>query len=374
MQKKILALMMAAILVLAFTACGNNTDGGPSDTDGGDNGTTVDSDKPADEGTDESKDVNTDNSDIKIGMVTDVGGVNDGSFNQTSWEGLQRASKDFGVTVKYLESATDADFSPNIETFVDEEYDLIICVGYKLDNALRAAAEANPDQKFAIIDSTANSDLDNVVCLMFEQAQASYLVGYVAGLTTETNTIGFVLGQSTDIMNKFGYGYLAGAIDSNPDITILQNNVNSFADTAAGKTAANNMITNGADVIYHAAGGSGLGTIDACKDAGIWAIGVDTDQSGIAPDTILTSAMKRVDIACYNMCEAIVNNAFENGIIIYELADEGVDIAPTKDNIDADILAAVDEVKEKIISGDIVVPSTKEDFEAKYGDIYELDE
>lgn len=365
--------MMAAILVLAFTACGNNTDGGPSDTAGG-NGTTVDSDKPADEGTDESKDVNTDNSDIKIGMVTDVGGVNDGSFNQTSWEGLQKAKKDFGVTVKYLESATDADFSPNIETFIDEEYDLIICVGYKLDNALRAAAEANPDQKFAIIDSTANSDLDNVVCLMFEQAQASYLVGYVAGLTTETNTIGFVLGMSTDTMNKFGYGYLAGAIDSNPDVKILQNNVNSFADTAAGKTAANNMITNGADVIYHAAGGSGLGTIDACKDAGIWAIGVDTDQSGIAPDTILTSAMKRVDIACYNMCEAIVNNAFENGIIIYELADEGVDIAPTKDNIDADILAAVDEVKEKIISGDIVVPSTKEDFEAKYGDIYELDE
>ena len=144
---------------------------------------------------------------------------------------------------------------------------------------MREEAEANPDQKFAIVDDATCADLDNVTCLMFEQAQASYLVGYVAGLTTKSNTIGFVLGMSTGVMNQFGYGYCAGALDANPDVKILQNNANSFGDTAAGKTAANNMIADGADVIFHAAGATGLGAIDACKEAGIWAIGVDSDQS-----------------------------------------------------------------------------------------------
>ena len=137
------------------------------------------------------------------------------------------------------------------------------------------------EQKFAIIDDSTCSDLDNVTCLMFEQAQASYLVGYVAGLTTESNTVGFVLGMSTDTMNQFGYGYLAGVLDANPEATILQQNANSFSDTATGKSMATAEITGGADIIFHAAGATGLGVIEACTENGIWAIGVDTDQSSI---------------------------------------------------------------------------------------------
>lgn len=208
-----------------------------------------------------------DPADVKVGVITDVGGVNDGSFNQSAWEGLTRANEELGITTNYLESHTDSDYIPNLETFIDEEYDLIICIGYQLADAMREEAEANPDQKFAIVDDATCADLDNVTCLMFEQAQASYLVGYVAGLTTKSNTIGFVLGMSTGVMNQFGYGYCAGALDANPDIKILQNNANSFGDTAAGKTAANNMIADGADVIFHAAGATGLGVIDACKEA-----------------------------------------------------------------------------------------------------------
>ncbi|MDO5135895.1 MAG: BMP family ABC transporter substrate-binding protein [Eubacteriales bacterium] len=315
-----------------------------------------------------------DGSDIKVGIVTDVGGVNDGSFNQSAWEGLQRAQEDFGIEANYLESSTDADYIPNIETFIDEEYDMIICIGYQLADALREEAEANPDQKFAIVDDTSCSDLDNVTCLMFEQAQASYLVGYVAGLTTESDTIGFVLGMSTDTMNEFGYGYCAGALDANPDVTVLQTNANSFADTAAGKTAANNMIADGADVIFHAAGGTGLGVIDACKEAGIWAIGVDSDQSAVAPDTILTSAMKRVDNACYDEVKAVVEGSVESGIKTYTLADAGVDLAPTVDNLDQEVLDKVNEVKEKIIAGEVEVPKDKEAFEAAHGDVYQLAE
>ena len=315
-----------------------------------------------------------DPADIKVGIVTDVGGVNDGSFNQSAWEGLTKAQEELGITANYLESSTDSDYIPNLETFIDEDYDLIICIGYQLADAMREEAEANPDQKFAIVDDSSCADLDNVTCLMFEQAQASYLVGYVAGLTTKSNTIGFVLGMSTGVMNEFGYGYCAGALDANPDVTILQNNANSFADTAAGKTAANNMIADGADVIFHAAGGTGLGVIDACKEAGIWAIGVDSDQSSVAPDTILTSAMKRVDTVCYDEAEAILNGEFTQGIQTFSLADGGVDIAPTVDNIDPEVLKKVDEVKEKIISGEVEVAKDKETFEAKYGDVYQLDD
>ena len=168
-------------------------------------------------------------------MVTDVGGVNDGSFNQSAWEGLQRAAENFGCEVKYIESKGDADFVPNIESFLDEDYDLIICTGYVMADAVRDAAELNPDQKFAIVDDASNADLDNVTCMMFEQEQASYLVGLAAGYTTESNVVGFVVGQANETMNSFGYGYLAGVLDANPDATILQYNANSFGDASAGK-------------------------------------------------------------------------------------------------------------------------------------------
>lgn len=346
MKKKLLAGLLTLAMTLSMTACGSS--GGSSDS----------GEKKA--------------SNVKIGIVTDVGGVNDGSFNQSAWVGLTRAEKELGITAKYLESATDADYIPNIETFVDEQYDLIICIGYQLADALREEAEMNPDVKFAIVDDSSCSDLDNVTCLMFEQAQSAYLAGYVAGMATKTNVIGFVLGMSTATMNEFGYGYCAGALDANPNVKILQANANSFADTAAGKTAANNMIADQADVIFHAAGGTGLGVIDACKEAGIWAIGVDSDQSVVAPQTILTSAMKRVDNACYDQAKAVANGKLKTGIITYSLEDQGVDIAPTTDNLSPEILSAVEEVKAKIVSGEIEVPKDAKSFEAAHGKVYQL--
>ena len=310
---------------------------------------------------------------FKIGMVTDVGGVNDGSFNQSAWEGLQRAAENFGCEVKYIESKGDADFVPNIESFLDEDYDLIICTGYVMADAVRDAAELNPDQKFAIVDDASNADLDNVTCMMFEQEQASYLVGLAAGYTTESNVVGFVVGQANETMNSFGYGYLAGVLDANPDATILQYNANSFGDASAGKTAVNTMVTKGADVVFHAAGGTGLGVIDGCKENGIWAIGVDSDQSSLAPETILTSALKRVDNACYDATKKAILGTLEGGVATYDLAAGGVDIAPTTDNLSKDVLEKIEDAKKDIIAGDLVVPKNQEEFEEKYGDVYELD-
>ena len=310
---------------------------------------------------------------FKIGMVTDVGGVNDGSFNQSAWEGLQRAGEAFGCEVKYIESKGDADYVPNIESFLDEDYDLIVCVGYMMADAVRDAAELYPDQKFAIIDDASNADLDNVTCMMFEQEQASYLVGLAAGYTTESNIVGFVTGAANETMNSFGYGYCAGVLDANPDATILQYNANSFGDASAGKTAVNTMVTKGADVVFHAAGGTGLGVIDGCKENGIWAIGVDSDQSPLAPETILTSALKRVDNACYDATKKTILGTLEGGVETYDLAAGGVDIAPTKDNLSKDVLEKIEKAKKDIIAGDLVVPKNQEEFEEKYGDVYELD-
>ena len=310
---------------------------------------------------------------FKIGMVTDVGGVNDGSFNQSAWEGLQRAGEAFGCEVKYIESKGDADYVPNIESFLDEDYDLIVCVGYMMADAVRDAAELYPDQKFAIIDDASNADLDNVTCMMFEQEQASYLVGLAAGYTTESNIVGFVTGAANETMNSFGYGYCAGVLDANPDATILQYNANNFGDASGGKTAVNTMVTKGADVVFHAAGGTGIGVIDGCKENKIWAIGVDSDQSPLAPETILTSALKRVDNACYDATKKTILGTLEGGVETYDLAAGGVDIAPTKDNLSKDVLEKIEKAKKDIIAGDLIVPKNQEEFEEKYGDVYELD-
>ena len=387
MKKSAVAVLLAASMALSMTACGGSSDETTATaTEATEAATTAaeaetttaaESDAESSEAETKAEAKGTpvkDPSEFKVGMVTDVGGVNDGSFNQSSWEGLQRAGEELGIQVNYLESKNDADYTPNIENFVDEDYDLIISVGYMLSDATRKAAEAYPDQQFAIIDDAANSDLPNVTCLMFEQAQSSYLVGYVAGKVTESNKVGFVIGMASDSMHQFGYGYLAGVKDANPDAEILQYNANAFNDPATGKSATTKMVTDGADVVFHAAGGTGLGVIEGCKENGIWAIGVDSDQSSIAPETILTSAMKRVDNASFDVAEAALYGTLEGGVKTYDITTAGVDIAPTTDNLTPELLSEIEDVKAKISSGEIVVPNNKADFEAAYGDIYTLDD
>ncbi|MGX8692539.1 MAG: BMP family lipoprotein [Clostridia bacterium] len=330
-MKKIFALILALCMVFALAACGQQA-------------------APAAAAK------------IKIGMVTDVGGVNDKSFNQTSWEGLQALAKeDSRFEVNYLESKTDADYQTNINTFIDEKYDLIISVGYMLADATRAAAEANPDQKFAIIDDDTCADLPNVACLMFAQEQASYLVGLVAGSVTQSKIVGYVQGMVFPSMNKFGVGFISGVLAVCPDAQVLQYNANNFGDSAGGSTAAKDMITKGADVIYHAAGGTGMGVIEACNEEGIWAIGVDTDQSILAPEHVITSAMKRVDVASQDISKAVADGTFTSGVHLYDLSNGGVDLAPTRDHIPAEVLAVVEQAKADIIAGKIVVPTLAEE-------------
>ena len=330
-MKKIIAMILALVMCFSLVACG----GGDSQADDG-------------------------ATKIKIGMVTDTGGVNDQSFNQSSWEGLQAlAAEDDSFEVHYLESKTDADYNTNIQNFVDEEYDLIIGVGYMLAGAVRDAAIANPEQKFAIIDDSSNSDLENVACLMFAQEQASYLVGIAAGMMTETNVIGYVQGMESDNMNLFGIGYIAGAQSVNADVTVLQYNANSFNDSAAGSAAVTNFVTQGADIVYHAAGGTGSGVISGCQENKIYAIGVDCDQSYVAPETVITSAMKRVDIAVQDISKAVKDDTYAAGVNVYDINNGGVDIAPTKTLLPAEVVEAVEAAKADLQSGAVVVPTTR---------------
>ena len=377
MKKRLLSMALSAVMVLSLAACGGQAKEAKTSTASTSKTSTASSVSKASSAmasnASKTSDTTKASSDLKVGLITDVGGIHDHSFNETSWKGLEKAKTDFGVEINYLESKTDADYTSNIETFVDEEYDLIICVGFKLAEATKKAAEAHPETKFAIIDDASNATLPNVTCLTFKQEQASYLVGYVAGLMTKKNNVGFVLGMASDMMNKFGYGYLAGVYAANPKAKVQQINANNFADPAIGKTSATTMITNGADVIFHAAGGTGVGVIQACQEAKISAIGVDTDQSSLAPDTVITSAMKRVDNAVYDTVKQLVDGTLQSGEVVYDLSKGGVDIAPTTKLLSEEVLKKVEEVKAKILSGEIVVPGTKKEFEKEFGDKYELD-
>ena len=377
MKKRLLSIALSAVMVLSLAACGGqakdsaSTKSASKTTSATSTASTTSTAGSA--SSTKSGSTTTAKSDLKVGLITDVGGIHDHSFNETSWKGMEKAKEDFGVEINYLESKTDADYSSNIESFVDEDYDLIVCVGFKLAEATKKAAESHPDKKFAIIDDASNASLPNVTCLTFKQEQASYLVGYVAGLVTKKNNVGFVLGMASEMMNKFGYGYLAGVYAANPKATVQQIDANNFADPAIGKTSATTMITNGADVIFHAAGGTGVGVIQACQENKISAIGVDTDQSSLAPDTVITSAMKRVDNAVYDSVKQLVDGTLKGGEVVYDLSKGGVDIAPTTKLLSEDVLKKVEEVKAKILSGEIVVPGTKAEFEKEYGDKYELD-
>lgn len=302
---------------------------------------------------------------LKIAMVTDVGGVNDQSFNQSAWEGLNRAEKELGIQVAYKESKQDADYGPNMETLTDAGYDLIWGIGFLMGDAIKETAEINPDQKYAIIDYAYGPETPaNVTCAVFQEEQPSFLVGYITGKMTKTNKVGFVGGIKFPLIEKFEYGFMAGVKLANPKIEVLRQYAESFTDAAKGKAIANNMYQQGADIVFHASGGVGDGVIEAAKEKGKWAIGVDKDQNFLAPDNVLTSAMKRVDNAIFDMARRLKEGQWKGGeTVVYSLANDGVGIAPTSaKHVPADILKEVDGLVAKIKAGKIIVPATLAEF------------
>ena len=313
-----------------------------------------------------SKDVYT------IGMITDTGGVNDESFNQSTWEGLQKAQEKYGsdkVQVKYLESTKDADYVPNIETFVEEDLDLIIGVGYKTADAIAEAANNYPDKQFAVVDHVYDEQPENVTSLVYEDNTSSYLAGLIAGKMTKTNKVAFISGMESVVLARFEYGYMAGVKAANPDCEVIVRCANSFNDAALGKSIANQMHKDGVDVIFTAAGAVGTGAIEAAKENGKMAIGVDTDQNELAPNNVITSAVKNIDVSVIDLIGQLIDGSYQGGqVVTNTLASGGVGIAASTDkNVPADILKYVDEQAELVKSGEIKVPQNEKEYKEIVG-------
>ncbi len=306
---------------------------------------------------------------VKIEMVTDTGGVNDQSFNQLAWAGMQQLEADNGWEVSYIESKQDADYATNLDKAYDDGADLIWGIGFAMAEAVNNAAEQNDDVQFALIDGTNDNGAENLTGVLFKAQEPSFAVGYIAARVSKSGKVGFVGGMSSETIQQFEYGFYAGIEYANAEqgtkVEYQGQYAESFGDAAKGKSIAQKMIKNGCDVLYHAAGGTGVGMLEACNDAGVWSIGVDQDQAVLFPDykTIITSALKKVDEAVVNVSNGIIDGSITGGDnIILGAAEDAIGIAPTHDVLDtinADLYDETLALIEKIKSGDIVVPDTK---------------
>jgi basic membrane protein A len=315
-----------------------------------------------------------------VAMVTDTGGVDDKSFNQSAWEGLQAFGEENGLEkgkdgYNYLQSESDADYTTNLNQLVRQDFDVIYGIGFLLESAVKEAAEQNPDSNFAIVDSVV--DADNVASITFKEHEGSFLVGVIAGLQTKSNKIGFVGGVESELIKKFETGFVAGVKSVKPEADVQVKYTGSFSDASLGKATAEAMYKSGTDIIYHAAGATGNGVFTEAKnikkndpDKEVWVIGVDKDQSaegaidGTDLNVTLTSMVKRVDLAVKQVATEAKEGNFPGGEIVeFGLDADGVDIAPTTDNLSEDMIKSVDEYKEKIKNGEIKVPATDKELE-----------
>jgi len=341
---------VASTAALALTACGSSDNAGSS---GG--GATADGSGGGAKS-------------LKVGMAYDIGGRGDQSFNDSAAAGLDKAKTGLGATTQEAEATSgeaESAKEDRLRTLAQAGYSPIVAVGFAYATSLGKVAKEFPEVKFAIVDS-ADVKAANITNLTFAENEGSFLVGAAAALKSKKANIGFVGGVQTPLIAKFEAGYLAGAKAVNPKITVQRKyltqppDFGGFNDPAKGNTAAQGMIDAGADVIYHAAGGSGSGVFEAVKAGNALAIGVDSDQAKTAAasvrDVILTSMVKKVDVAVYDFINSVQDGSVKSGEQVYDLKRGGIDYATTGGKVD-DIKAKLDAYKQQIIDGKITVPT-----------------
>lgn len=317
-----------------------------------------------------------DQDDFSAVIITDIGGVDDKSFNQSAWEGIKEWGEENGKErgkegYDYIQSNSDSDFVTNLNTAISAEFDLIFGIGFKLEPAINDFAQQYPDRHFAIVDSVV--DQPNVASLTFKDHESSFLAGVAAALTTETNHIGFVGGVEGFVIDRFEAGFVAGAKAVNPDIQITVEYAGSFADAPRGRQIAAAMYANDVDVIFHASGDTGNGVFSEAKDLvandpsrNIWVIGVDRDQEEEGIVTVdgeerhltLTSTLKGVGAAVKQFTEQTVAEGFQSGHFNYGLEDDGVGIS--EGQLTPEVLETIEEYRQQIINGEIEVPEKPE--------------
>jgi basic membrane protein A len=297
---------------------------------------------------------------LKVGLVFDKGGKDDKSFNTAAFRGATQAKNELGIGIKDVESPDDAAYEPALRTFAERGYPLVIAVGFAQTDAVKKVSSEFPDTNFAIVDSVVTGA--NVASLMFAEHEGSFLVGYLAGLATKTNKVGFIGGMDIPLIRRFQTGYEAGVKAANPKAEVLGNYVgvtsSAWANPSRGKELALGQYNRGADIIFHAAGASGLGIFDAAEEKKTFVIGVDSNQNSVKPGRVLSSMLKRVDTAVYQIIKEKSEGKFTPGTRSFGLADKGVDYAVDEHNqaLIAPYKDKLEEVRAKIISGEIKVP------------------
>jgi basic membrane protein A len=310
---------------------------------------------------------------FKVGLVTDVGGIDDKSFNQGTWEGVVRFAADNGLVkdqdYKYLQSSAEADYVPNLSTFSDEKLNLIIAPGFLFEKSMGEVADRYPDNKYLIIDSVVAKP--NVASAVFAEHEASFLVGVAAGMKAKAEgkkVLGFLGGMQFPLIERFQAGFEQGVAAVYPEAKILVDYAGDFGAPDKGQAIAQKQFNAGAYIIFHASGGTGNGMIKEAKERSEkgdmrWAIGVDKDQysDGVYGDksAVLTSMMKRVDVAAYEVAKMTKEGNFPGGqTLVFSVKNKGVGIPEKNPNLSDDIVAKVKEYEAKIASGEIVVSET----------------
>jgi basic membrane protein A and related proteins len=300
---------------------------------------------------------------FKVGLVTDVGGLNDHSFNFLANKGLEKAVADLGVTKGVVESKQMTDYETNLTRFAQDKYNLVIAVGFLMQDAVEKVSKEYPDTKFMIIDSEI-TDRDNVASAMFKTEQCGYLVGVLAGSMEKTpgipnmlgkNTVGLVGGMKIPPVDDYIAGFIQGARSVDPDIKVNLNYTNKFDDPALGKQTALSQIAGGADIVFHVAGGTGTGVIDAAKEKNVYAIGVDADQNYMAPNTVITSALKGMDVATYDIIKNTMAGTFKSGKVFFDLSNNGVGFATPTKAVPKEVVDKVNDAAKQIKEGKITV-------------------
>jgi basic membrane protein A len=308
-------------------------------------------------------------SDLKVGLVTDIGGLNDRSFNFLANKGLEDAKAKYGVQTTVLQSQSAADYIPNIQRLIAQGNTMILTIGFLMGDATGQMARENPDVSFAIVDFSATDKAiggaKNVKGLLFKEQEAGYLAGYLAGLFQQTkakginakNVIGSVGGQKIPPVDRYIAGYRAGAKKADPKVTVLNGYSNNFVQSAPCAEQTLAQIGKGADIEFQVAGQCGLGTLSTAKDRKIWGIGVDADQAYLGSH-ILTSALKRVDVAVSNAIGDKVANKFAGGNDrVFSLKDNGVGLGKINKAVSKSIVSKVNQQKAQIIAGKVRIPA-----------------
>lgn len=312
---------------------------------------------------------------IKVGIVFDIGGKNDRSFNAAAWEGVKRAQADLDICLYDVEPGNPTSIEPAMRAFAEKNFNLIIGVGFAQGPIMQRVALDYPNNKFAIIDGVifdedGKTPLKNVASLVFREHEGSYLVGMIAASKSKTGTLGFLGGMDIPLIHRFETGYAEGAKSVNPNVKIIDNYVGvtdgAWNNPGKGKELALAQIEKGADVIFTAAGNSGLGAFDAVEqygkndkgEANKFVIGVDSNQNGVKPGFVLTSMVKRVDNAVYDVVKEILGGKFDGGFHVFGLDKDGVAYSMDDNNkgiIPDDVIAKAEEAKKKIVAGEIKV-------------------